>query len=133
MSSCRKAKVLAKRTDNYVHEQLAAEPNMSDTSKGSQAGAVQDWLKEDRNCWIAIAAAFLDRYEREVAIEKLTAALRHHLRDGPPPADTLGGRLFRAGASKLDYQAIAIEIAVAAESSNPPIQLPGGRLLRPVA
>ena|SRR5690349_11108580 len=106
---------------------------MIDSSKGDQRAAVRDWLKEDRNCWIAIAAAFLGRYERDVAIDKLTAALRHQLRDGPPLSDTLGGRLFRAGALKIDYHAVATEIAVAAESSDPPIQLPGGRILRALA
>ncbi len=80
---------------------------------------VQDWLKEDRNCWIAIAAAFLSRYEREIAIEKLSNALRHQPRDGPPFADTFGGRLFRARSLKIDYETIAIEIAAAAESAHP--------------
>jgi len=54
-----------------------------------EIGAVNDWLKEDRNCWIAIGAAFLQRNPRDIAIKKLTDALRHQLRDGPPSADTL--------------------------------------------
>jgi len=87
--------------------------------------AVQEWLGEDGNCWIAIACAFLQRNERAVALGKLADALRYLLRDGPPSLDTLGGRLFRTGTSRIDYQAVAMQIALAAEAADRSLRQPG--------
>ena|SRR5438045_3758172 len=95
---------------------------MAQLSNDLEIAAVHDWLGEDRNCWIAIAAAFLQRYERDIAIGRLKDALRYQLRDGPPLPDTLGGRLFRTGATQIDYHAVADEIAVAAESAYPSLR-----------
>ena len=91
---------------------------MSKFASNRENSAIQDWLKEDTNCWIAIASAFLKRNEREVAIAKLTDALRYQLRDGPPLPDTLGGRLLRAGSLHIHYHAVAVHIALAAETNN---------------
>jgi hypothetical protein len=90
----------------------------SDFSGNPEMDAVQEWLSEDGNCWIAIASAFLQRNEREIALGKLANALQYLLRDGPPSLDTLGGRLFRAGTSRIDYQAVAVQIALAAEAAD---------------
>jgi hypothetical protein len=91
---------------------------MPQSSRNVEISPVQDWLQEDRNCWIAIARAFLQRNQRNIAVTKLTDALRYQLRDGPPSTDTLGGRIFRAGANQIDYHAVAIEIAQAVEAAD---------------
>jgi hypothetical protein len=91
---------------------------MPQVSRDVEISPVLDWLQEERNCWIAIARAFLQRNERDIAVAKLTDALRYQLRDGPPSADTLGGRLFRGGANQIDYHAVAIQIAQAAEAAD---------------
>jgi len=94
------------------------ELRMPQVSRDAEITPVLDWLQEERNCWIAIARAFLQRNERDIAVAKLTDALRYQLRDGPPSADTLGGRLFRGGANQIDYHAVAIQIAQAAEATD---------------
>ena len=91
---------------------------MPQVSEVVEISPVQDWLQEERNCWIAIARAFLQRNQRDIAVAKLTDALRYQLRDGPPSADTLGGRMFRGGAIQIDYHAVAIEIARTAEATD---------------
>jgi hypothetical protein len=87
-------------------------------SQDAENSPVQDWLQEDRNCWIAIAKAFLQRNEPDIAVAKLADALRYQLRDGPPSADTLSGRFFRAGSDQIDYRAVALEIAQAAGAAT---------------
>src|SRR5436190_4435269 len=83
-----------------------------------EALVVRKWLKEDTNCWIAIATAFLQRYEREMAIAKVSVALQHLLRDGPPTATTLGGRLYEAGVSHINYDLLANELVLATEEAT---------------
>src|SRR4051794_25429517 len=95
---------------------------MPQLSRDVEIGAVQEWLQEERNCWIAIAEAFLQRNEPDIAVAKLTDALRYQLRDGPPSADTLGGRLFKAGANRIDYHAVAVQIVQGAEAADPSLQ-----------
>ena len=80
-----------------------------------EALVIREWLKEDTNCWIAIATAFLQRYERKMAVAKVSAALQHLLRDGPPIATTLGGRLYHAGVSHINYDLLADELVLATE------------------
>jgi hypothetical protein len=101
---------------------LLVEIRMPQLSQDVEIRSVQDWLQEDHNCWIAIARAFLQRNDRDIAVARLTDALRYQLRDGPPSADTLGGRLFRAGAKEIDYHAVAVQIAEAAQASDPSSQ-----------
>jgi hypothetical protein len=36
---------------------------MAKSSKNAIAVVIQGWLKEDSNCWTAIATMFLQRYE----------------------------------------------------------------------
>ena len=94
---------------------------MPQSLQNPELGAINEWLKGDANVWIAIALAFLQRNERDIALGKLTDALRYHLRDGPPSPDTLGGRLFRAGLRDIDYHAVAIQIVLAAEAAERPL------------
>jgi len=79
---------------------------------------IKEWLKEDANCWIAIGRAFLQRNDWDVALEKISLALTWQLRDGPPTANTLSGRLFKYGFTKIDYASLALEIALAAKDAE---------------
>jgi hypothetical protein len=91
---------------------------MAKSSKNVVAVVIQAWLKEDSNCWIAIATMFLQRYERDIALARISGALQFLLRDGPPTATTLSGRLYKAGVKALDYDALALEIVLATEAAN---------------
>ena len=86
-----------------------------------QSQAINEWLKEDSNCWIAIASVFVQRYEWEIALQKITLALTWQLRDGPPSPTTLSGRLYQSGVNKIDYAAVALEIALAAKAAEPSV------------
>ena len=83
------------------------------------AHVIEEWLKEDSNCWMAIATAFLQRNERSLAVTRVSGALKFLLRDGPPTAHTLTGRLYLAGVTRIDYDALALEIVLATEAANP--------------
>ena len=89
---------------------------MSKMIDGPEAWVIREWLKEDSNCWIAIATAFLQRYDRDIAIRKISVALQYLLRDGPPAPTTLGGRLFRAGVRRINYDLLALELVLATEA-----------------
>ena len=89
---------------------------MSIMNANPEAWVIREWLKEDTNCWIAIATAFLQRYDRDVAIQKISVALQYLLRDGPPAPTTLGGRLFRAGVRRINYDLLALELVLATEA-----------------
>jgi hypothetical protein len=83
-------------------------------------GVISEWLREDANCWIAIASAFLQRYDRSTAEAKISEALKYQLRDGPPTSVTLGARLHQSGIRGINYDALAHELArIADQSRNP--------------
>ena len=84
-----------------------------------EATVIREWLREDSNCWTAIATAFLKRYERDTAVARISVALQFLLRDGPPTATTLTGRLYKAGIKRIDYDILARELALAAEPVRP--------------
>lgn len=89
---------------------------MSKINPNPEALVNREWLREDTNCWIAIATAFLQRYDRDIAIQKITVAWQYMLRDGPPAPTTLGGRLFRAGVRRINYDLLARELVLATEA-----------------
>jgi hypothetical protein len=88
-------------------------------SASPESTVIKEWLKEDANCWMAIACAFLRRYERDIAVERLSLALQYQLRDGPPKPTTLGGLIYKAGMTKIDYHALAVALASATEAAEP--------------
>ena len=59
----------------------------------------------------------LQRNEHDIAVAKLTDACATNC-GLATSADTLDGRLFRGGANQLDYHAVAILIAQAAEATD---------------
>jgi hypothetical protein len=85
-----------------------------------ESQVIKEWLKEDANWWIAIGRAFLQRNDWDVALEKITLALTWQLRDGPPSANTLPGRLYKKGFTKMDYATLALQIALAAKDAERP-------------
>jgi len=89
---------------------------MNTACASPEALVIREWLKEDTSCWIAIATAFLQLNEREVAVVKVSGALQHLLRDGPPTATTLGGRLHEARVRHINYDILANELVLAAEA-----------------
>jgi hypothetical protein len=91
---------------------------MATTCASPEASVIREWLKEDKNCWIAITKAFLQRNEREIAVAKVRGALQHLLRDGLPTAATLGGRLYQAGVGHIDYDRLANELVLATEEAT---------------
>ena len=95
---------------------------MATSSRNSAALVIQEWLKEDSNCWMAIATMFLQRSERDIALARISGALQFLLRDGPPTATTLSGRLYKAGVKRIDYDALALEIVLATETANPSLR-----------
>lgn len=92
---------------------------MGSSCSTPEALVIREWLKEDTNCWMAIAIAFLQRYERDTAVAKVSVALQYLLRDGPPTATTLGGRLYKAGVRRIDYDLLAHELVLATEVFGP--------------
>ena len=97
---------------------------MSQDVRSPAARVIQGWLKEDSNCWIAIATMLLQRNERNTALIRISGALQFLLRDGPPSATTLTGRLYQAGVKRIDYDALAQEIVLATEAANPSLLKP---------
>jgi hypothetical protein len=95
---------------------------MSEVAGNPAARVIQKWLKEDANYWTAIATMFLQRNERDMALTRVSGALQFLLRDGPPNANTLTGRLYMAGVTKLDYDALALEVVLATEAANPSLR-----------
>ena len=59
----------------------------------------------------------MQRNEHDIAVAKLTDACATNC-GLATSADTLDGRLFRGGANQLDYHAVAILIAQAAEATD---------------
>ena len=99
---------------------------MSEPSAAAHAPAIREWLQQDAACWIAIASAFLQRYEREIALDKLSAALQYQLRDGPPKPTTITSKVYRSGVSRIDYDALALELVVSVEKEGgAPFSKPG--------
>src|SRR6266851_603306 len=97
---------------------------MSSLSANPAATVIRAWLKEDSNCWNAIATMFLGRYERAMALERISIALQFLLRDGRPTASTvtLTGRLYTAGVKRIDYDALALEVVLATEAADPSLR-----------
>jgi hypothetical protein len=95
---------------------------MSQMAGNRATRVVNEWLKEDSNYWIAIATMFLQRNDRDNALARISGALQFLLRDGPPTATTLSGRLYRAGVRKIDYDALAMEVVLATEAANPSLR-----------
>ena len=91
---------------------------MSQVVGNPAAGVIRQWLKEDSNCWVAIATMFLQRNERNTALARISAALQFLLRDGPPTATTLTGRLYQAGVKQIDYDALALEVVLVTEAAH---------------
>lgn len=71
----------------------------------------------------------LDRYRNnvlttvssinDVALKRIGGALQFLLRDGPPTATTLTGRVYRAGVKPVDYDVLALQVGLATEAANP--------------
>jgi len=95
---------------------------MSQITGNPAAPVIQEWLKEDSNCWMAIATMFLQRNERDIALARISGALQFLLRDGPPTATTLTGRLYNAGVKRIDYDVLALEVVLATEAANPSLR-----------
>ena len=87
-----------------------------------ESSVITDWLKEDAHCWIAIATAFLQRYQRQAAIDRTSAALQFSLRDGPPTGNTFPGRFYNAGLRRIDYDGLALQVVLAAEAADPALR-----------
>jgi hypothetical protein len=74
---------------------------------------IEEWLKEDSNCWMAIATAFLQRNERSLAVTRVSGALKFLLRDGPPTAHSpTATAIARAGTANVSTSSPATAAAL---------------------
>jgi len=83
-----------------------------------EAAVVQTWLQESSVCWKAIALTFLQQYRRDIAIQKLSEALRLMLRETGTSRDSSPGRLRPAGIARLGYEQLALQIVLSSERTE---------------
>src|SRR4051794_9572177 len=69
--------------------------------------------------WNAVAIAFLERNDRNVAIGKIADAVQFYAAEQPIPAEPMLATLYSCALKRVDFYTLALELVQRVEAANP--------------
>jgi len=86
----------------------------------SETTGVKEWLQtHEAGRWNDVAATILRRYDREIAVGKLAEMLQLKVYDHLVLPEGLAGELYTLALARVDFYAIGLQLAQAAEAADP--------------